>query len=533
VDSDDDYVQDVDDDDDDFVVEDDGPVSGYTSKSRGKSRAKKKSNRGKERWESSIQKDFGAVEEGEDGKITESLEGLIEARKRKRLRQDTKPFQRGIIRHVCLVLDLSEAMLEKDMRPNRFIVMLNYIQEYIREFFEQNPISQLCIMAMHDGLCIRISELGGNPTDHIAAIQSIRHPRNPRDAPKEPKGNPSLQNALELSRAALYHTPSHGTREVIIVLGALLSLDPGDIYQTIRACVRDQLRVSIIGMGGRLRICQEICARTNAGDDSVYGVALDQQHLRDLLLATTTPPVIRTVAQSDSVAANSNSSAPAASTPASLLMMGFPSRVTEEKPTLCACHATITRGGYTCSRCEAKVCSLPATCPSCHLTLILSTHLARSYHHLFPLRNWVEVSWQRAQQVGSTQCKGCLNPFPSIPKDIAKAHREALRRQSNEAGTNGVSNNHDRLALHANVEGALDGAAAEDIDEETILRKATEGASESSRYECESCGNHFCIDCDLFCHEVAHNCPGCLSGPALGGVVDLDGQNGQEPMQVD
>ena len=132
-----------------------------------------------------------------------------------RLRKDTKPFQRGIIRHVILVLDLSEAMLEKDMRPNRYITIIKYTQEYIREFFEQNPISQMSVMAMHDGLCVRVSELSGNPAEHIAAIHGLRTPKNSRDAPKEPKGSPSLQNALELARATLYHTPSHGTREEI------------------------------------------------------------------------------------------------------------------------------------------------------------------------------------------------------------------------------------------------------------------------------------------------------------------------------
>ena len=35
--------------------------------------------------------------------------------------------------------------------------------------------------------------------------------------------------------------------------------------------------------------------------------------------------------------------------------------------------------------------------------------------------------------------------------------------------------------------------------------------SESGRYECESCGQFFCVDCDVFCHEIVHNCPGCLS----------------------
>jgi len=35
--------------------------------------------------------------------------------------------------------------------------------------------------------------------------------------------------------------------------------------------------------------------------------------------------------------------------------------------------------------------------------------------------------------------------------------------------------------------------------------------SESGRYECETCGRVFCIECDVFAHEVVHNCPGCQS----------------------
>src|SRR5579862_4731194 len=56
-------------------------------------------------------------------------------------------------------------------------------------------------------------------------------------------------------------------------------------------------------------------------------------------------------------------------------------------------HSKLNRGGYTCPRCSSKVCALPIECPVCGLTLILSTHLARSYHHLFPLRNWPELPY--------------------------------------------------------------------------------------------------------------------------------------------
>lgn len=378
------------------------------------------------------------------------------------------------------------------MRPTRFHAMIQYAQEYVREFFEQNPISQMSVLGMHDGLCIRVSELSGNPAEHIAMIQGLRTPVNPQDFSKEPKGSPSLQNALELARATLYHTPSHGTREVIIVFGSLLSLDPGDIHQTIRACIRDRVRVSVIGMSARLKICTEIVSRTNAGDETEYVVATDQELLRELLLATTTPPVVRATKSAHEVAPPESAAA--------LMMMGFPSRVVEDSPTMCACHGILSTGGYTCSRCSAKVCSLPVTCPSCQLTLLLSTHLARSYHHLFPLRNWAEVSWKRAREKGTKCCVSCLSSFPDPPR---------VEETDGETETNGQP-------LTEKADGS--GRQRQIDDDESKEQKA----SESSRYECRVCESHFCIDCDMFCHMVLHNCPGCL------GKLESQEQNGED-----
>ena len=49
------------------------------------------------------------------------------------------------------------------------------------------------------------------------------------------------------------------------------------------------------------------------------------------------------------------------------------------------------------------------------------------------------------------------------------------------------------------------------------------GVSESGRYECTTCGSFFCIDCDVFAHEVVHNCPGCLSKEISAGDGGRDG----------
>lgn len=152
----------------------------------------------KEKWEE-IHRSWDQVVEAADGSIASTVIGLLESTKRKRVLRDATPLQRGIIRHMVLVLDLSTAMMEKDFRPTRYLVTLRYAVEFIREFFEQNPISQIAIVGMRDGVAVRISEMSGNPVEHITAIQRLRQ--------EEPKGNPSLQNALDMSRAALLYIP--------------------------------------------------------------------------------------------------------------------------------------------------------------------------------------------------------------------------------------------------------------------------------------------------------------------------------------
>lgn len=353
-----------------------------------------------------------------------------------RLLKDTTPLQRGIIRHLILIIDMSVAMNEKDLRPTRFFLTLLYVTAFITEFFEQNPISQLGIVGMRDGIAERISDMGGNPVEHINAIQQIRK--------KEPKGNPSLENALEMARAALFHAPSHGTREVLLIFGALHSSDPGDIHRTIDSLVVDKIHASVIGLAAQVAICRELVKRTNNGSTTGYHIVMHEQHFRELMMAVTTPPVTH----------EQNKSA------SSLLMMGFPSRTVETNPSLCACHSKPSREGYLCSRCNTKVCGLPSECPSCGLTLILSTHLARSYHHLFPLINWEEVPWSDAYR--SSTCFSCQKSFPDIPPK-SQWERDGV-------------------------------------------------PTSSSRYACSFCHRHFCIDCDLFAHEVVHNCPGCQSG---------------------
>ncbi|KAK1985170.1 Ssl1-like-domain-containing protein [Colletotrichum cereale] len=460
------------------MSDDDLQVTNGKGADGGKGRGKKgKGGHTKARWED-VKRSWEEVTEGADGSL--AVGASLEAEKRRRLLRDTTPLQRGIIRHLVLVLDMSFAMTEKDMLPNRYRVTWAYAADFVKEYFEQNPISQLGIIGMRDGVAIRISDMSGNPTDHLEKLKVFEG--------QDPSGNPSLQNALEMCRGALFHAPSHGTREVLIAFGALLSSDPDDIHDTISSLITDRIRVSIVGLAAQVAICAELCSRTNAGDQTQYSVCMNDAHFRDLLLAATTPPVTRTAAQST----------------ASLLMMGFPSRTLAqgEATAVCACHNKPAREGYLCTRCGTRVCRLPIECPACSLTLILSTHLARSYHHLFPLRNWVEVSWAEAAR--SKACYSCLTTFPELPK--------TGRRKDKDKEKDGVP-------------------TTTPVAPTPVTASELKGVSESGRYACTVCVNHFCIDCDVYAHEVIHNCPGCQSdtrGASMEVVAETNGTHAHQ-----
>lgn len=379
------------------------------------------------------------------------VQQMLEARK-KRIMRNPQPFQRGIIRTLVVVIDGLATMAEKDLRPNRFAAMLQHLQQFVLEFFDQNPISQMGIVMMRNGVATVVSRVSGLPQEHLEKIRLLRSRHNKF----EPKGDPLLQNGLELARLLLNanfgRRAARSSKEILVVFGALFTLDPGDIHKTILALVADEVRVKVIGLLAQVAICHEIVVKTNFGEKlrhqdagQFYGVIMNDAHFQDLLTACVEPLAVH--------------SEPLAGVP--LLKMGFPSKsgalistlsaaVTPNFPALCACHTLgeAAASGYQCPQCASRVCHLPAICPVCGLMLILSTHLARSYHHLVPLADYAAVPV--LQSYDSTHCYGCLLQF--------SAGKDALT---------------------------------------------------SSRYKCGRCSQDFCIDCDVFVHEVLHNCPGC------------------------
>ncbi|KAF9684024.1 hypothetical protein SADUNF_Sadunf04G0074700 [Salix dunnii] len=330
------------------------------------------------------ERSWEALQEDESGLLRPlDNNAMYHAQYRRRLRSlstasNSQRIQKGLIRFLYIVLDLSRAASVMDFRPSRMAVVAKNVEAFIREFFDQNPLSQIALVIIKDGVAYSLTELGGSPESHIKALM----------AKLECSGDSSLQNALELVHEYLDQIPSYGNREVLILYSALTTCDPGDIMETIQKCKKSKMRCSVIGLSAEMFICKHLCQETGG----LYSVALDESHFKELILEHAPPPP----AIAEFAIAN-------------LIKMGFPQRAAEGSISICSCHKESKVGeGYICPRCKARVCELPTECRICGLTLVSSPHLARSYHHLFPITPFDEVTPSRQNESHRRSQKTCF-----------------------------------------------------------------------------------------------------------------------------
>ncbi|GAA5869044.1 hypothetical protein JCM1840_000451 [Sporobolomyces johnsonii] len=355
-------------------------------------------------WEGQFERTWDQVQEDEEGTLEGAVSNMLLTGKSRRILRDTSSIQRGIIRHVYLVIDLSTAMLVRDYKVTWLELTLKYAQDFITEFFDQNPIGQMAIMITRDGLAERLTPLSGNPADHLKALQNKKK--------MEARGAPSLQNVLQLAKTGLGHLPPHGSREVIIILGSLTSCDPTNIHQTIKETEAERIRVNIIGLTADMKICRDICEQTKG----VYRVARDDEAFRDLLFEFVSPPP--TLAPSKSHVLGGPSPAPPTSS-ADLMQMGFPTLLHSTYPGICSCHNKLKTTGYSCPRCKSRICDVPTECRVCGLTVVNAPQLARSYRHLFPVANYERVL--QPSPTDPPACFSCSFPFKALSSSLPSA----------------------------------------------------------------------------------------------------------------
>ncbi len=186
-------------------------------------------------------------------------------------------IEKGVIRYLYLILDFSWCMNQSDvdMKPSRKAILLDLIDAFVLEYFDQNPLSHLGIIVGCQRLGYRISDLSGSPKDQLRLLREFT----------EQGGDFSQQNALELARTGLAQIPPYGSREILLVLAALSTVDPGDIMLTIDAVKQANITCSVIHMAAEMHVTTLLSTTTGGS----CNVSLSRDHLRSLLFAHIPP----------------------------------------------------------------------------------------------------------------------------------------------------------------------------------------------------------------------------------------------------
>ncbi|KRX38694.1 General transcription factor IIH subunit 2 [Trichinella murrelli] len=342
------------------------------------------------------------LEQDDAGSIQSSVAAITHLAKRKHISDRVKGVRLGILRHLCILLDCSSVMIEKDLLPSRFISVIKALSLFVDDFFDQNPISQISIITAKDKKTDKLVDFTGSARKHKEFLKAI--------AEEIPSGEFSLQNSLETANEMLRHMPSHSSREVLVIMGSLSTCDPGDIEESLEILKRNNIRCNFIALSAEMYICKRIAKATNGK----YAVIIDEDDLKTLLSVFALPPVATTQLS------------------ANLIRMGFPKRIEDAKSwSFCICHmkhgegiGKLTCVGFICPQCNFKYCFVPMECQICGLVLASAPHLARSYQHLYPILPFEEKAIDKhmkkelycagcfsAIEVKSYVCPGCRQDF--------------------------------------------------------------------------------------------------------------------------
>jgi transcription initiation factor TFIIH subunit 2 len=295
---------------------------------------------------------------------------------------------RGLIRSIVLALDLSERSLApRDFGIPRIRLLAECVRPFLTEFFEQNPISQVSVMATYGGQGHVLTPLCGSLDLHLRCVDGL--------ADVAAGGDASIQNCLAVASSVLKTAARYSTREIIVIYGALNTCDVCPIDATIRSLVASAVKVSVIGFGAAVFVLSRITSETGG----LYSVPLDAEHFRNILSAHIEPPEWA-----------------ATHTRLEMIPFGFVSKSNVNVAAFDLAELRTNRsarpraGGASCPRCGIRVFAIPVYCPVCSLLLLTPAHITRCLVHLHEL-----PEFERAAG-GPGACAGCGTDVARVDK---------------------------------------------------------------------------------------------------------------------
>lgn len=182
------------------------------------------------------------------------------------------------LRKMHLVIDFSQIMLEKDFFPNTIHMVLSKTTDFIQEFFELNPLSNMALSIMKDKKCVLLSNFKNNPSELLQIVENLRKKNSIAEekffeelnkdsevAGKEdiPSGTISLENTLKATWELMAEQPLYYIREVLIIIGSVNTRDSFDLYDSIKKANESFIIVNMLSVIGSTHVYQQICQKTS------------------------------------------------------------------------------------------------------------------------------------------------------------------------------------------------------------------------------------------------------------------------------
>lgn len=234
----------------------------------------------------------------------------------------------------------------------------------------------------------------------------------------------------------------------------------------------------MVCLSAEVHICQRLAQLTNGS----FSLAMDAAHFKELIAAHVVPPPElrnRTALTTRFV------------------YLGFPKRLHDPypSPAFVSNKASMHLGStYQCPRCSTRDTQVPTQCNVCGLQLYSSSHIARSYHHMFPVPLFAEAVTLTGPEATTAAAAATEDGAPL----------KKPRRQQQDGRKAGSSSTAAKTSSAIPAPAPLRcGGCAEPLGFEH------EPSPSKLRMQCPKCRLLFCVDCDLFIHDALHNCPGC------------------------
>ncbi|KAH0474078.1 MAG: uncharacterized protein KVP18_002048 [Porospora cf. gigantea A] len=299
---------------------------------------------------------------------------------------DSSP-RRGVVRHLVVVLDATEAAGDTDFKPTRMGCFIGLFEHFIAQFLDVNPVSLVAVVVVKDREAVLLSPLSACGQDKVKPLRAFRDK-------EKPVGHFSLQNALDRAVGILETVPAYGTREVLFLLSAIKTVDVGLIAETAQKAVDRNVRVSAVSTSPEVYAFKQVCDLTGGS----HAVCESVRELTSAMSAHLTPPLWTDGLETRLIAA------------------GFPKLQHMTTVALCMCHDEPLLATYACPRCRALSCQLPTECAGCKLHLVSLKDLSRT-GHLYDAPVIFDGTKSKAECAGCGQesavslCRGCRRPY--------------------------------------------------------------------------------------------------------------------------